>query len=130
MDNLTSALGITVSPQYHPSPPFGPISGQINVISGHNQAAGGPAADSSGQGWRLAGQISRGRSQWSSQAMESNVKLNDVKKKIALVEGKRRALHNTYEREKKENRIRTRLLQEDLEVSVRKAVEHGAIRKT
>ena len=62
--------------------------------------------------------------------MESNVKLNDVKKKIALVEGKRRALHNTYEREKKENRSRTRLLQEDLEVSVRKAGGHGAIRKT
>ena len=62
--------------------------------------------------------------------MEGNVKLNDVKKKIALVEGKRRALHNTYEREKKENRNRTRLLQEDLEVSVRKTGGHGVGRKT
>jgi hypothetical protein len=43
-------------------------------------------------------------------------KVNDVRKKIALVEGKRRALFSSVEREKKSNRELTSKLDEDLHV--------------
>ena len=40
--------------------------------------------------------------------------INEIRKKIALVEGKRRALFSSVEREKKENREKSVKLDEDL----------------
>ena len=40
----------------------------------------------------------------------------EYKKKIALVEGKRRAMYNKFEREKTENRERERLIDDELKV--------------
>ena len=45
------------------------------------------------------------------------IKVNEVRKKIALVEGKRRAMYSSVEREKKANREKTNQLDEDLSVS-------------
>ena len=42
--------------------------------------------------------------------------LNEVKRKIALVEGKRRALQSSFERENKENRTALARLGEEVQV--------------
>ena len=44
--------------------------------------------------------------------------LNEVKRKIALVEGKRRALQSSFERENKENRTALARLGEEVQVLV------------
>ena len=50
--------------------------------------------------------------------MKSNFvsQLNEVKRKIALVEGKRRALQSSFERENKENRTALTRLEEEVQV--------------
>ena len=48
--------------------------------------------------------------------LSSNAKLNEVKRKIALVEGKRRALQSSFERENKGNRAALAKLGEEVQV--------------
>ena len=63
----------------------------------------------------IAGKMSeRAEGEKSGRDQSTFKKVNEVRKKIALVEGKRRALFSSVEREKKSNREQTSKLDEDL----------------